>query len=416
MSEVAYDTLIIGGGLAGLTVALELLRKRKGARVCLCEKYKRLGGRAITFKKDKYQWEIGAGRISSSHTKVLGLLKRYGLTTAPISSEIQYRETGRDLYEENHFEPAIDILLQPLRSMDAKLLATHTLYELLVRIHGAAETQKWVNRFPYNSELITMRADMALREFFAEMYSQQGYVICKEGLSSLTDAMAREIEELGGVILSQNEVIDIGDGWAEFRVGSWKDGTARPLRKIHAEQIVLAMEIDAVRKLAPFRTWRIGRHLKMEPLFRIYAAFDEPWIAEMPRVVSTSPIRYFLPMSDTIGMISYTDNNFAKHYMNILDKEGEKALEKVVIADLRELFPEKDIPQPVFFKPHPWTSGVTYWLPGDYSTEKESLEALHPFPKMYPSLYICGESYSLRQGWMEGAIEHAELLLAILQR
>jgi monoamine oxidase len=102
--------------------------------------------------------------------------------------------------------------------------------------------------------------------------------------------------------------------------------------------------------------------------------------------------------------------------MEILDKEGEKGLEKEVMTDLRALFPERDIPKPVFFKPHPWTSGVTYWLPGTYSPEKESYEALHPFPKQFPNLYVCGESFSLRQGWIEGAIEHAELLLALLER
>ena len=410
----AYDTLIVGGGIAGLRIALELLQKRKGVRVCVCEKYKRVGGRAVTFKKGEYQWEIGAGRIAASHVKLHALLKRYGLHTLPISSEIQYRETGAQPFEENHFEPSLDILLKPLLGLPKEVLATQTLRDLLVKIHGSTETQRWMKRFPYHAEMVTMRADMALREFFSEMRSHEGYTICKEGLSALTEAMAAEIQELGGVVLTKNELVDIGDGWAEFYVGSWKDGTARPVRRIEAERIILAMEVDALRKFAPFRNWRIAEHLKMEPLFRIYAAFDEPWISGLKRVVTTSPIRYFLPMNDKVAMVSYTDSKFARHYMQVLDKEGEKALERQVLGDLRSLFPEKDIPPPVFFKPHPWTSGVTYWLPGNYSPQEESIEALHPFPKKYPTLYVCGESFSLRQGWMEGALEHADLLLSLL--
>jgi monoamine oxidase len=417
MEAVAYDTLIVGGGIAGLTVALGILKKRKGARVCLVEKYKRVGGRAVTFKKGDYQWEIGAGRISADHVKLHALIKRYGLHTVPISSEVQFRETGQHLFEENRFEPAIDILLRPLLSLKSEMLGQHTLRELLVKIYGAAETQRWMDRFPYHAEMVTMRADMALREFFHEMRSHEGYTVCKEGLSALAEAMAEEIQALGGVILVQNELCAVGKGWAEFRAGSWKDGAARPVRRIEAERIVLAMEVDALRKLgAPFRSWKIAGHLKMEPLFRIYAVFDESWIAGLKRVVTTSPIRYFIPLGDKTAMVSYTDAKFSRHYMEILDKEGEKGLEKEVMTDLRALFPERDIPAPVFFKPHPWTSGVTYWLPGTYSPEKESYEALHPFPKQFPNLYVCGESFSLRQGWIEGAIEHAELLLALLER
>lgn len=411
----AYDTLIVGGGIAGLRVALGILKKRKGARVCLCEKYKRVGGRAVTFKKGNYQWEIGAGRISANHVKLHALLKDYGLHTVPISSEIQYRETGESLYEENHFEPALDILLKPLLDLSKETLGNHTLRELLVKIHGTAETQAWLNRFPYHAEIVVMRADMALREFFSEMRSHEGYTVCKEGLSALAEAMAKEIQELGGVILTQNELLEVGNGWADFYAGSWKDGTARPVRRIEAERIVLAMEVDALRKIAQFRNWKIAAHLKMEPLFRIYAVFDEPWITGLKRVVTTNPIRYFLPMGDKIAMISYTDSKFARHYMEVLDKEGEKGLERQVMGDLRALFPERDIPKPIFFKPHPWTSGVTYWLPGQYAPEKESYESLHPFPGKYPGLYVCGESFSLRQGWIEGAIEHAELLLSYAQ-
>ena len=102
-------------------------------------------------------------------------------------------------------------------------------------------------------------------------------------------------------------------------------------------------------------------------------------------------------------MISYTDNVFAKHFM----KMNTELMEKEVMKDLRELFPEREIPDPTFFKAHPWTDGVSYWLPGNYKPAHVSVEALKPGP----GIYVCGESFSLRQGWMEGALEHAALLL-----
>ncbi len=77
------------------------------------------------------------------------------------------------------------------------------------------------------------------------------------------------------------------------------------------------------------------------------------------------------------------------------------------------MFPDKDIPEPLFFKTHPWSEGCTYWLPGTYNAEELSNEALQPLPSM-PGVHCCGESFSLRQAWMEGALEHADCLLKIL--
>jgi len=398
------DILIIGAGLAGLYCARELLKHNPNQTVIVCEKYKKVGGRAVTFHKDGYQWEIGAGRISDSHKMVLGLLKEYGLHTIPIGPDLHYKESGSTEYEENHFEPAIDILLAPLQKLPEHFLGTHTMKEVMVSVHGLAATQKWMDRFPYHAEMVVMRADMALREFFNEMKSHEGYFVCKEGLSALSEAMVADIKERGGVVNTEYELIDVEKGHAEFYTGSWKDGN-RPKMTISAKKIVLALHASALRKLPFLRGWSPLKRVTMSPLMRIYAVFPSTWFKGISRIVTTSPIRYFLPMSEETGtaMISYTDNVFAKHYM----KMDGKALEKEVMKDLRELFPEKKIPDPTFFKAHPWTDGVSYWLPGNYKPADVSVDALNPSA----GIYVCGESFSLRQGWMEGALEHAALLL-----
>lgn len=407
---MACDILIVGAGLAGLYCAREILKHNPKQNVLVCEKYKRVGGRSITFYKDGMQWEIGAGRISDSHKMVHALLKEYKLHSIPIKSDLQYRETGAADYEENQFEPAIDVILGPLQLLPESVLGTHTLKEILIKVYGKVETQKWMDRFPYHAEVVVMRADMALREFFNEMKSHEGYSVCKEGLSVLAEALVSDIRERGGIVRTECELIDVTkDCTAEFYIGSWKGGKTRPKIQIAANKIILALHATALRKLHIFRNWEPLNHVVMSPLFRIYAVFPSTWFKGLGRVVTTSPIRYFLPMNEESGtaMVSYTDNIFSDHYTKILDTKGEKALEKEVVADLRQLFPERDIPEPTFFKAHPWTDGVSYWLPGNYKPEHISEAALSPFP----NIYVCGESFSLRQGWMEGALEHAEILL-----
>jgi hypothetical protein len=48
-------------------------------------------------------------------------------------------------------------------------------------------------------------------------------------------------------------------------------------------------------------------------------------------------------------------------------------------------------------------------LPGDYNPEEESKKSLRPFGED-SEIYLVGESYSLRQAWMEGALEQVEKL------
>lgn len=413
-----YDILIVGAGIAGLYCARELLKQNPNFSIAVCEKYKKLGGRAVSYKKDlggtigTVGWEIGAGRISHAHRHILGLLKEYGLHANPIRPDLLYRESGSCEFEENLFEPSLDILFEPLRALPPHILGTHTLRELLVKLHGPAVTQKWMDRYPYHSEVVWMRADRALAEFSGEMSSHEGYFVCREGLSALIDAMAADVEKRGGKIFTHYDLQSCDGKTCIFKTDEGKEA-------IVADKVILALHAAALRKLTLFKGWSVLHHVRMEPLFRIYAVFPKDaggkiWFQGLPRVVTPENLRYFLPIDPKKGsaMVSYTDSKFARHYMKILNGPGgEAALQKTILADLRSVFPEYDVPDPVFFKPHPWTEGVTYWLPGTYSPEVETLEALHPFPQKHPDLYVCNESFCLRQGWMEGSVEHAELLL-----
>jgi hypothetical protein len=153
----------------------------------------------------------------------------------------------------------------------------------------------------------------------------------------------------------------------------------------------------------------------MEPLLRTYAVFPvekgTSWFANLPKVVNKGPIRFVLPMNPACGtvMISYTESQDARALMHRIDKDGEEATGKWIVQQVRQMFPDRTIPDPLFFKAHPWTSGCTYWLPGSYDVEEESKKSLKPFSDL--NLYCCGESFSLRQAWMEGALEQADLLL-----
>jgi len=413
-----YDYCIVGGGIAGLYCALKLAKKH---RVLLCEKYKNLGGKVSTYygyvkSLGKIQYEEGAGRISKEHTLILNLIKRYKLTLIPIDPELHYKRDGSSEISENYFEPSLDIFITPLKKLSKEVLKTHTLRELLEKIHGKIKTDEYLMRFPYRAEVDVLRADLGLESFLSEMKSQEGYFVLKEGLSALIGCMRDEFLKLNGKVANHYECIDIREetyGFStEFLSGSPKLKDRRKKVYIRSEKLICALPSEALKKIYYFSSLDVLKYVKMEPLFRTYAAYPTEWFKGLGKIVSDTHIRYFIPVAPKVAMVSYTDSSDTQYYEDILNKNGEEVLGATIQKDLRRLFPEKSIPDYLFFKTHFWKSGATYWCPGEYDVKKESEKSIKPFNSQ---VYIVGESFSRKQAWMEGALEQCEKFFELVE-
>lgn len=414
------DICILGAGIAGLRCGITLLQKRPSSKIVILEKYNYTGGRVVTYHKtiedikgkcSKLQWENGAGRVSLKHTKVLDLVKRYKLHVIPISDTILYEEEG--ILTTNIFTDTMRLLTTALESLPHDYLATHTLREVLTLVIGKEETDALLIQFPYRAEVDTLRGDLGMESFKEEMGSYKGYVVVQEGLSALIQGMVEEFIKLGGTIMKGQEVVSIHKEGSMLFV---KTKTPSGPVLWEASTVICALDRDAYKTITPFQGWKLLDHLHTEPLLRTYAVFPvvkgSSWFGDLPKVVSKGPLRFFIPMNPACGtvMISYTEGKDARKFMKLLEEEGEEKTGDYLVQEARKSFPDKTIPDPVFFKAHPWTTGCTYWLPGSYNPEEESKKSLKPFSDW--NLYCCGESFSLRQAWMEGALEHADLLLA----
>jgi phytoene dehydrogenase-like protein len=261
---MSYDVVIVGAGIAGLRTGIWLLEH--GIRCVILEKYNYIGGRVVTYHKripgvGKVQWENGAGRISTRHTKVLGLLKHYGLHTYPISGETGYMsEPG--VLQPNRFSALCSIFIDPLRQLPADVLQTHTLRQVSEMVFGSEKTREFYSQFPYFSEVHTSRADCALSAFSKEMGSMDGFVGCAEGLSALIDGMVAEFKKLGGVIELNQEVVSVLSP-----VVRCKNGT------FFAPVCVMALHSEAMKQIRGVSHLPVLQRLVMNPLLRMYAVF-----------------------------------------------------------------------------------------------------------------------------------------------
>jgi len=404
-----HDVIIIGAGIAGLRAGIRILREYSAPSVLILEKYNYVGGRIVTHYKGGHQWEIGAGRIASTHRLVRKLMKKYNLTWAPISTTSEWRSSD-GIQTHDTFAELARIYLEPLRHLAPETLATSTIINLLRSVHGKKEAKRFAQHFPYWSEIHTMRADMALASFEAEMNPTHRFGVCKEGLTAITNAMRDEFLSLGGKIHTGREVTDVRQVQGATERITCRDGTS-----YSARVVILALHSDAVASLpSVYRHVPALAHLQMEPLLRMYAVFPPsadgaPWFSNLPKCITDRRVRYVIPINPAKGtiMISYTDGADAKYWMTMKSAYTAYTVQESVMRDIRALYPEKTIPDPTEFKLYPWHAGCTYWTPGDYDPHTLSRESLC----IRPTLFCCGESFSTRQAWMEGALEHADMLL-----
>jgi len=411
----SYDILIIGAGIAGLHCALCLSKDDHSLKIAIAEAYNYVGGRVLSYKVPwgpevpqgpDIHWENGAGRIHSSHTIILDYIHHYGLNLIPLAKGSQDWRTPLEAKGTPNIWPSLSLLLvEALTNIKPSILASHTIAQII-------DNKEIMNRFSFRSELFTMRADLAIKSLEHEMGETEGeFYVVKEGLSALIRHMRSDLEKRGVNFFLNHRATTVQKDTAQFH--------SKP--SIKADKIILALHASALRKIGPFQNLPVLKYLKMEPLLRTYGVFPlglgkgqgkGPWFQDIHHTVTNSPLRSIIPINPKQGtiMTSYTDGDDTKEYLKIL-KKSPKLLENRIMKDLRSLFSELEIPDPLFFKAHPWHDGCTYWLPGRYNPKEESEKILNPFPSRFPNVFVCGESFSMRQAWMEGALEHAEQLL-----
>ena len=204
--------VIIGGGLAGLTIAETLAKSKRFGKITIMEQYPNWGGRVLTIRKDGLTYEAGAGRIFHTHERVNALVKRFHLKTYPIST---------DSFLPNNTPNPFLQLFEPIRTLlakcDQETLAAHTIWDLV-----PPQMRTIFQYYPYWAEIHDLRADLALKTFTpaepmgakkpGEFYGIQG------GMDQITDHLKEHCEKAGVQLKNRHTVSNIQRAKSLFEI------------------------------------------------------------------------------------------------------------------------------------------------------------------------------------------------------
>ncbi len=85
MTEHIYDTIIVGGGIAGLTSAAYL--SKKGQKVLLIEKNKECGGLVNSFSRNGFHFEAGVRALEDAGI-IFPMLKELDIELEVVKSPV----------------------------------------------------------------------------------------------------------------------------------------------------------------------------------------------------------------------------------------------------------------------------------------------------------------------------------------
>jgi hypothetical protein len=383
------DVIIIGAGISGLYLGLELLKQNK--KVLVIEKSNRIGGRIYTKKFLNFTYESGAGRFSNKHVLLIQLLKNYDLykDVIPIGSHNKKLDQYYKIIEKS---------LQT-NKQDLSSISTLT---YLNNLFGIDETKLFIQKYGYDGDIIESNAICGITMLMDD-YTSESYFVLLGGLERLTQKLYLDFIQKGGKLILNTNVTDIYKSSSYFRVAT--DETI-----LTSKKLVLAIGPSALKSLKPLSyNFNFINYIYSLHLLRTYFLYEKKQsvLKNLKKVITQKDIRFIIPINENIIMISYTDYKLAQKWYNLYKKDSDIFTDKI----LQQFYESTNIllQKPDQLSVEFWESGVHLWKPGfdqikNYSTIIQPLD----------NLFLSNEAYSLHQGWVEGSLSIANDVLRII--
>ncbi|MBW6492816.1 MAG: NAD(P)/FAD-dependent oxidoreductase [Lentimicrobium sp.] len=245
MNKNPYDTVVVGGGIAGLTATAYLARE--GQKVLLIEKNRELGGLVNSFSRNGFHFDAGVRALEDAGI-ILPMLKDLGIelevVKSPVSLGIEneilnvenleslakYRDFLKKFYPESaeDINEVVKIIRKVMKYMDVLYGIENPLFKDLKRDTSFIfkKLLPWMPRFmltvgkinrmqdPVEEYLESIIKNPSLRDIIAQHFFKNtptffalsyfslylDYFYPKGGVGKLAEALHDKIIELGGKV------------------------------------------------------------------------------------------------------------------------------------------------------------------------------------------------------------------------
>lgn len=365
---------IVGAGLSGLTCALEL--ERSGLEVSIFEARDRIGGR--TWTVDDWQYEAGGEWIDSDHSRMIGLISRFGLELEPAPGErgAVWQEEYRPVSNLWREAKAAEELFEELAGSWSGL----TLADL---IEAAAEGNglgRWWLTANLRSDEGTDPEEIGLAEwqdFYRQYQEREGGEVSalrvKGGIGQLLAAMAAELKQPAR-LSSPISAMAIRDGQVTLNTGEIFDA------------VVLTVPPPCVRRIQftpelPSLQWQAYGQVGMAPIVKVCTRTAQ---------VTEGNTLWDTPIQQTWNG---TRGSTPVQTAYICGREAILASDQFEKSDDRRIHDWIN---------DPWTGGGFSYTPPGFLEYKPLLR--QPADRVF----FAGEHTADWMGFMEGAIESGE--------
>jgi len=415
---VTYDVIILGGGLAGLSAAVELCAR--GYKILLLEQRPRLGGRTYSFVDEttgdivdngqhllmgcyhetrSYLEQIGSGHLATlqPHLRIdflrpnkpaaslscpplpapfhiLGGL--IGLSTVSLADRLKLLRVG--------------LALQRTSAEKERRLDSLTVDEWLETLGQSAENRKYLwdviaigslNDSPQSvSALLFFRV---LRAAFLGKRENSSLLVPRAGLSELlVDPAARFIESHGGEIKLRSGATKLEKDGGRIKAVRCEDGSS-----YQADFFISAVPHTAVSGLLESESLSHIRHFSSSPIITINLWLDREILDKDFTAVLDSRIQWIFNRTALLSRKS----SHAHQYLSIVISAATDFIEKggnhlvqIAVDDLRTILPEAS-------RAHVVHSLIIKEKRATF-TPKPGLESQRPSPRSeFENLFLAGD-------------------------
>jgi monoamine oxidase len=465
------DLAVIGGGVAGTSVAYQMQRARPDWSITLFERTSRIGGRLHSVPVDglDHPIELGGMRYVTSQPRMSALVDELQLPTHPFDStggaersvlrgvvgrgaDDPGAGSGYDLRPEERDRSALDLArfafdrIVPgferldhdgyarrratARYLDRRLVdwpigearataLSPDAARFLVDIFGYETGGNYFNAADH-IEFLNSGGDPS-----AEARTPDG------GMERIPQEMAARFKTGGGTVALEHDLVSVDSqgGATTLRFAN--------SRSVQAGRTVLTTPLPALRALAstspalrsaPFE--RVFDAVRGFPAMKLYLWYDRPWWRPSVPGIRTStdlPLRKLFYLdgqheSRAVLLAMYTDGLDLAPWLEVYNgapagAPASPAMLALAQDYLRATHPEiGDIPTPIgsalmYWGADPREVAWHFWRAGVVSDE---ILSLAPQPDSTPPIYLANEAFSRQQSWAEGALEAADAVVGRL--